>query len=264
LQSAARSSKSISGILIVLGRKPTLDLLIELLRYQPLPTFGAASSGEARRLLDLFIPNMFVIDLDLENSSLLLRDVRQTHPQVDVIAVTDSDERANLYRRQGISKVLTSPGKESFIDSLMFLLGVEHEPPAGPRVLLAMGDREEQVTLTAFLIRNGYDIRTAETRAEARKILMADPSIRLLLLDLMFEEKGLALLREVSEQFPQTGVIMLSALHDQEVARMAARIGAIDYIVRPIKPPELVDAMETAISRLDYRGKPSWWKRLLH
>lgn len=262
MQSAARS-KFVSGILIVLGRKPTLDLLIELLRYQPVPTFGAASPGEARRLLDLFIPDMVVIDLDLENSSLLLRDVRQTHPEVDVIAVTDSDERANLYRRQGINKVLTSPGKESFIDSLMFLLGVEHKPQPGPRVLLATGDREEQVTLAAFLIRNGYDVRTAESSTEARELLIKDPGIRLLLLDLLFEDKGLAFLREASERFPETGVIMLSGLHDQEVARMAARIGAIDYIVRPIKPPELVDAIEASVARMDYRGKASWWKRLL-
>jgi DNA-binding response OmpR family regulator len=237
-------------------------LLRELLRAHPLPTFVAASAQEARNLLDLFIPDLMVIDLDLENTTLLLRDVRRTHPDVDVIAVTDSDERANLSRQQGIDKVLTSPGKESFIDSLMFLLGVEHKTKRGPHVLLATHDREELVTLTAFLTRSGYEVESAENGADAREILKNDPSIRLALLDLQLEDGGLAFLKEIRETYTETGVMMISSVQDREVARIAAGLGAIDYLVRPLKAPDLVDAIEAAIARLDYRDRRPWWKRI--
>jgi DNA-binding response OmpR family regulator len=259
---ATARSRAITGILIVLRRRATLDLLRELLRSEPLPTFVASSAVEARHLLELFAPDLMVIDLDLENSTLLLHDVRQTYPEVDVIAVTDSDEQANLSRQQGIDKVLTSPGKESFIDSLMFLLGVEHKTKHGPHVLLATHDREELVTLSAFLTRSGYTVQTAENGADVRDILSSDPSIRLLLLDLQLDDAGLALLREIAEGFPETGVLMISSVQDREVARMAAGLGAIDYLVRPLKAPDLVDAIEAAIARLDYRDTRPWWKRL--
>jgi DNA-binding NtrC family response regulator len=259
---AAARSRSITGILIVLRRQATLELLRELLRSHPLPTFVAASAMEARNLLELFIPDMMVIDLDLENCALLLRDVQRTHPKVDVIAVTDSDEQANLSRQQGIDKVLTSPGKESFIDSLMFLLGVEHKTKHGPHVLLATHDREELVTLTAFLTRSGYEVQAADNSSDAREILQNDPSVRLALLDLQLDDGGIALMKEIGEAFPETGVIMMSSVPDRELARMAASMGAIDYMVRPLKPTDLVDTIEAAIARLDYRDRLPWWKRI--
>jgi DNA-binding response OmpR family regulator len=261
---AAPRGRTAVGTLIVLRRRATLDLLLELLRSQPWPTFIATSSAEARGMLELCIPNRFVIDLDLEQSSLLLRDVRRKHPEADVIAVTDSDERANLSRQQGIDKVLTSPGKESFIDSLMFLLGVEHKTKQGPQVLLATPDREELVTVAAFLTRSGYSVQVADSGPAARQILESDPSIRLLLLDLQLVDGALTFLRKIARDFPNTGVIMMSSIDDREVARLTTEIGALDYVVKPTAPHNLVDAVEAGIARLDYRTRHggSWWQRL--
>lgn len=64
----------------------------------------------------------------------------------------------------------------------------------------------------------------------------------LVLLDMRLpDQDGILCLREIKTSCPQTKVIMLTALHDEKLARLALEEGAIDYITKPFDLEELHD-----------------------
>jgi FixJ family two-component response regulator/GAF domain-containing protein len=77
--------------------------------------------------------------------------------------------------------------------------------------------------------------------------LAEDPSVGVMLLDVrMPGMDGLAVLRELRERRPTLRVLMLSASTDQETVLEALRLGASDYLAKPIHDEELVHAVRRA------------------
>jgi len=97
-------------------------------------------------------------------------------------------------------------------------------------------DDEDAVgsSLSGILQDEGYDVFVAKSGAEALKIYTADPP-DLMLLDIwMPEMDGLETLRRVKELVPTAQVMMMSGHGSIETAVKAIKLGAYDYIEKPL------------------------------
>jgi DNA-binding response OmpR family regulator len=83
-------------------------------------------------------------------------------------------------------------------------------------VLLVEDDAPTCWRLQDALARAGYEVRTAGTLGEARSALR-DGAPRVLLTDLRLPDgHGVELIREARQRFPDTEIMVISALGDEE------------------------------------------------
>ncbi len=59
---------------------------------------------------------------------------------------------------------------------------------------------------------------------------------------------GLELLERILERAPATRCVMVTAVDNIEAVMRATRLGAFDYLVKPLRPEQLVDALERALA----------------
>jgi DNA-binding NtrC family response regulator len=85
-----------------------------------------------------------------------------------------------------------------------------------------------------FLAQEGYDIDTAYSGEEALEILTAQRH-DLVLLDLKMPGMGgLEVLKEIRKRSYQVGVVVITGVHDLDLAREVQKQGALDYLNKPI------------------------------
>lgn len=96
---------------------------------------------------------------------------------------------------------------------------------------------------------SGYRVLEAAT-GRAGLELAQTASCDLLLLDLVLPDlSGLDILREIRRQDPQQGVIILTALGQEEDRVQGLKLGADDYVVKPFSVRELVARVEAILRR---------------
>lgn len=66
---------------------------------------------------------------------------------------------------------------------------------------------------------------------------------------------GLELLRQVKEQDVPTQVIFVSGYQEFSYARDAVKYGAVDYLLKPVEPEELVLALQKAMGKIDDQNR---------
>ena len=103
-----------------------------------------------------------------------------------------------------------------------------------PRVLVVDDEPDARELLSEFLTAKGYAVLTASNGEEAlRKVKEERP--HLILLDIrMPKMDGLEVLRRVREIDHEVGVIMVTAVNEEETGRQALKLGAFDYITKPL------------------------------
>ena len=101
--------------------------------------------------------------------------------------------------------------------------------------ILVVDDEEAIVSsLSSILQDEGYEVSVAKSGAEALKSYMADPP-ELMLLDIwMPDMDGLETLRRIREIVPTAQVMVMSGHGSIETAVKAIKLGAYDYIEKPL------------------------------
>jgi two-component system, NtrC family, nitrogen regulation response regulator NtrX len=101
--------------------------------------------------------------------------------------------------------------------------------------VLVVDDEDAIVSsLSSILQDEGYEVSVAKTGVEALKIYTTDPP-DLMLLDIwMPEMDGLETLRRIKELVPTAQVMMMSGHGSIETAVKAIKLGAYDYIEKPL------------------------------
>ncbi len=119
----------------------------------------------------------------------------------------------------------------------------------GPdRVLLVDDEKALREPLAAYLTKQGFAVREAESAAIARSMLRSEPA-DLVLLDIMMPgEDGLSLCRHLVEA-KGTPVILLTARGEATDRIVGLEIGADDYVVKPFEPRELVARIRSVLRR---------------
>ncbi len=124
---------------------------------------------------------------------------------------------------------------------------LQHAPPAKPRILILDEDRILRQSLSQFLGRDGYDVCTTDDVADAFARLEASPA-ELLIADINLPGIVAAdFLRDVRRRFPQTVVVVLTGYGSIEGAVEATKIGALDYLTKPVVDEEIRLVVEKAI-----------------
>jgi two-component system response regulator HydG len=86
----------------------------------------------------------------------------------------------------------------------------------------------------------GHTVTTAESGAEGLKILRAS-GFDMVITDLKMDPPdGLAIVEHVGREYPDTGVILMTAFASAESAVAAMKAGAYDYLIKPFSLDELV------------------------
>jgi DNA-binding response OmpR family regulator len=116
-----------------------------------------------------------------------------------------------------------------------------------PRVLVVDDEPAAVELLTEFLAAKGYEVHGASNGEEALRQLKEERP-HLMLLDVaMPGMSGLEVLRRVREIDQEVGIIMVTALHEEETGRMALARGAFDYITKPLDLQYLERSLWTKI-----------------
>jgi DNA-binding NtrC family response regulator len=98
-------------------------------------------------------------------------------------------------------------------------------------------DDEEQIRslLSDFLMDGGYTALLASNGDEALDVIEREAGIAVVLLDIVLPGRGgVEVLKQIMRRKPHPAVIIMSALADTEIARSAIRLGAFDYVLKPL------------------------------
>jgi cyclic di-GMP phosphodiesterase len=126
---------------------------------------------------------------------------------------------------------------------------MQYVPAANERILIVDDEVPIRTLLARLLGTHGFDCMTAESAAEARRLL-ASESIALVLSDVnMPGESGIDFAQEMSKDHPDTAVVMVTGMDDRRFAEAALSGGAYGYVLKPFKPNELVINVVNALKR---------------
>lgn len=107
------------------------------------------------------------------------------------------------------------------------------------RVLVVDDERFFREAIRELLEAEGLPVVTAANAAEALEAA-TDPELGVVVLDIQLpDQSGLDVLRTLRERRPELRVVMLSAHTDQEYVLEALRLGACDYLAKPLHEEEL-------------------------
>jgi DNA-binding NtrC family response regulator len=143
-------------------------------------------------------------------------------------------------------------------------------PPAEPgseRTTVLVVDDEEGIrkALERFLTRLGYQVAVAANATEALERLAADRPQTMLCDIRMPDTSGVELLPKVLAQDPDLAVIMLTAIDEPRTAIECLKLGAYDYLIKPVDLDELELALQHALRQrqleLDRRQLEQWLAR---
>lgn len=101
--------------------------------------------------------------------------------------------------------------------------------------------------LSRFLTRNGFEVANVITGGSAFE-LMAAEKFDLVLCDYRLDDTdGRAILIKIKEEYPSTGVIIITGYSDIKLAVELIKLGAYDYITKPLYPDEILNTINKAL-----------------
>ena len=116
-----------------------------------------------------------------------------------------------------------------------------------PKILVIEDDITFCKLLEKFLTKNGYEISTAFSAAEAKNIIAAE-KFDLILTDFRLPDSdGIILLAEFKAEMPNVPVILMTGYSDVTTAVKAIKNGATDYISKPFNPDEVLIVVANAL-----------------
>jgi DNA-binding NtrC family response regulator len=111
-----------------------------------------------------------------------------------------------------------------------------------PRILI-VDDSVESLELLELQLADQYQSTGVTNLRQARELLAAG-RFHVAIVDLVLPgENGLDLIREITAQYPFTAVIAISGQASIENAVMAMKLGASEFMVKPLRNPDLVNIM---------------------
>jgi two-component system nitrogen regulation response regulator NtrX len=123
-----------------------------------------------------------------------------------------------------------------------------------PSLLVVDDEAQIRQSLQGALSRDGYQVEVAASVAEARNKLREAYDV--VLLDVRFPDgSGLDLLAEIVSAMPETVVIMMSGHATIDVAVQATRLGAFDFLEKPISLERLLILLRNATASLALRAE---------
>ncbi|HMD15649.1 MAG TPA: HD domain-containing phosphohydrolase [Terriglobales bacterium] len=119
---------------------------------------------------------------------------------------------------------------------------------ANDRILVVDDEETIREIVSSMLGGAHFQTRQAASGVEALSILESGEEFDLVLSDLMMAEMdGIALLERAKERYPDMPIVMVTAVHDIQVALQALRNGAYDYLLKPFEREQLLATVRRAL-----------------
>ena len=97
----------------------------------------------------------------------------------------------------------------------------------------------------------GYQVATAETGEEALEMIEKQ-DFSVMVLDIRLPgQTGMSVLKEVKAQRPWIKSIIITAYPSEATTSEAKRLGAIDYLIKPIAPDDLERLIRETLLKCD-------------
>ena len=110
-------------------------------------------------------------------------------------------------------------------------------------------DDEEEILFTASITLRAAGFTQVMTESNSRRVMdiLSRQEVGLILLDLYMPHlPGYELLRELSANYPQIPVIVVTAANEVGMAVECMKAGAFDYFVKPVEPQRLLATIKRA------------------
>ena len=115
------------------------------------------------------------------------------------------------------------------------------------KILIVDDEVNIGLLLSKFLTRNSFEVETT-TNGNAAMDHLAKQSFDLVLCDYRLEDTdGKEMLIKIKESYPNTGVIIITGYSDIKLAVELIKLGAYDYITKPLYPDEILNTINKAI-----------------
>ena len=112
------------------------------------------------------------------------------------------------------------------------------------RILIIDDEEGIRFTFKKFLSKEGYEVAAAEDFNEA-VALITESDFDVIFADIILKGKtGLDVLREIKERKLLCPVVMITGYPNIETASEAIRLGAFDYISKPLQKDTLFHAID--------------------
>jgi len=116
------------------------------------------------------------------------------------------------------------------------------------KILVVDDDSTFCIMLKTFLSKNGHEVKEAFSYDEAIKNLKSD-EFDVMLSDFRLPEySGMDLLREAKRRSTETVVILMTGYADIKMAVKAIKMGAYEYVTKPINPDEILLTISNALA----------------
>ena len=119
-------------------------------------------------------------------------------------------------------------------------------------------DDEDIVRLSHMrsLAGQSCNVEAARAGEQALENMQREPA-DVVLMDLrMPGMDGLAVLKAIKEKWPETEVVIITGYPSVYTAREAARLGAFDYLAKPVAPDEVLAVANEAMARKAWASLP--------
>lgn len=117
------------------------------------------------------------------------------------------------------------------------------------KILIIDDDKDLCFVLKRFLSKHGFEVIEATSGKAALEILEnVDPD--LILCDFRLEDmSGSSILKKIKEKNPQVPVIIITGYSNIKTAVEVMKLGAMDYVTKPLLPDEILLTIRKALSK---------------
>ncbi len=120
-------------------------------------------------------------------------------------------------------------------------------------ILIAEDVQMQREALATMLTEEGYEVLQAGNGKEAYDLVLDRP-VDVIISDVrMPEMDGMVLLKHIQKLAPETPMIMVTAYGSIQSTVAAMRLGAVDYLVKPVQFQELLLKVQRALDRREMR-----------
>src|SRR5688500_17659225 len=115
------------------------------------------------------------------------------------------------------------------------------------KILISDDDRDMCLLLKRFLTRHGFEVLEAYSGKKALELLEnVEPD--LVMCDFRLEDmEGNVLLGKIKERYPPVPVIIITGYSDIKIAVEVRKMGAYDYITKPLFPDGILVTIKKAL-----------------
>jgi putative two-component system response regulator len=118
-----------------------------------------------------------------------------------------------------------------------------------PSILIVDDEETVRKTIRKSLLADGFLCREAGNAAEALESLRKAYT-ELVILDVKMPGKtGRELLPEIHKAYPDTAVVMATAIVEPDTIIQCMKDGAQDYITKPFDPDQIIDSIKTVLEK---------------